>query len=144
MSEAVSCGGVVIFRGKVLVLYKNFMNSRDGWVLPKGTVEKGETYEQTAVREVNEEAGADVRIRAYIGSTNYSFKAGHKNIDKIVHWYLCESDSYDCMPQKEEFFYDAGYYKYHEAYHLLEYPNEKQILSDAYTMYRQLRKEGNW
>ena len=35
MSEAVSCGGVVIFRGKVLVLYKNFMNSRDGWVLPK-------------------------------------------------------------------------------------------------------------
>ena len=49
------------------------------------TVEKGETYEQTAVREVNEEAGADVRIRAYIGSTNYSFKAGHKNIDKIVH-----------------------------------------------------------
>ena len=127
MSEAVSCGGVVIFRGKVLVLYKNFMNSRDGWVLPKGTVEKGETYEQTAVREVN-----------------YSFKAGHKNIDKIVHWYLCESDSYDCVPQKEEFFYDAGYYKYHEAYHLLEYPNEKQILSDAYTMYRQLRKEGNW
>ena len=57
MSEAVSCGGVVIFRGKVLVLYKNFMNSRDGWVLPKGTVEKGETYEQTAVREVNEETG---------------------------------------------------------------------------------------
>ena len=50
----------------------------------------------------------------------------------------------DCVPQKEEFFYDAGYYKYHEAYHLLEYPNEKQILSDAYTMYRQLRKEGNW
>jgi len=48
------------------------------------------------------------------------------------------------VPQKEEFFYDAGYYKYHEAYHLLEYPNEKQILSDAYTMYRQLRKEGNW
>ena len=25
MSEAVSCGGVVIFRGKVLVLYKNFI-----------------------------------------------------------------------------------------------------------------------
>ena len=68
MSEAVSCGGVVIFRGKVLVLYKNFMNSRDGWVLPKGTVEKGETYEQTAVREVNEEAGADVRTRISIRS----------------------------------------------------------------------------
>ena len=53
MSEAVSCGGVVIFRGKVLVLYKNFMNSRDGWVLPKWTVEKGETYEQTAVQDIS-------------------------------------------------------------------------------------------
>lgn len=104
MSEAVSCGGVVIFRGKVLVLYKNFMNSMRWLGTSKGDSRKGETYEQTAVREVNEEAGADVRIRAYIGSTNYSFKAGHKNIDKIVHWYLCESDSYDCVPQKEEFF----------------------------------------
>ena len=43
MSEAFSCGGVVIFRGKILVLYRNYMNTHDGWVLPKGTVEKGET-----------------------------------------------------------------------------------------------------
>ena len=62
MIEATSCGGVVIFRGKILLLYKNYKHRYDGWVLPKGTVEKGETYEQTAVREVNEEAGADVRI----------------------------------------------------------------------------------
>lgn len=40
MSEAFSCGGVVIFRGKILVLYRNYMNTHDGWVLPKGTVEK--------------------------------------------------------------------------------------------------------
>jgi len=50
MSEAFSCGGVVIFRGKILVLYRNYMNTHDGWVLPKGTVEKGETHEQTAIR----------------------------------------------------------------------------------------------
>ena len=39
MKEATSCGGVVIFRGKILVLYKNYRNKYKGWVLPKGTVE---------------------------------------------------------------------------------------------------------
>ena len=42
MIEATSCGGVVIFRGKILLLYKNYKNKYEGWVLPKGTVEAGE------------------------------------------------------------------------------------------------------
>ena len=44
MIEATSCGGVVIFRGKLLVLYKNYRNKYEGWVLPKGTVEPGEDF----------------------------------------------------------------------------------------------------
>ena len=43
MAEATSCGGVVIFRGKILVLYKNYKNRYEGWVLQKGTVEPGRT-----------------------------------------------------------------------------------------------------
>ena len=57
MIEAVSCGGIVIYRGKILTLYKSYRNKYEGWVLPKGTVEPGETHEQTAVREVYEESG---------------------------------------------------------------------------------------
>ena len=45
MIEATSCGGVVIFRGKILLLYKNFKNRYEGWVMPKGTVEAGEKHE---------------------------------------------------------------------------------------------------
>ena len=55
MIEATSCGGVVIFRGKILLLYKNYKNKYEGWVLPKGTVEAGEDYKETATREVLEE-----------------------------------------------------------------------------------------
>lgn len=40
MIEATSCGGVVIYRGKILALYKSYKNRYEGWVLPKGTVEK--------------------------------------------------------------------------------------------------------
>ena len=57
MIEAISCGGVVIFRGKILLLYKNYRNRYEGWVLPKGTVEQGEEYKDTAIREVLEETG---------------------------------------------------------------------------------------
>ena len=58
MIEAISCGGVVIFRGKILLLYKNIKNKYEGWVLPKGTVEPGEEPQDTAVREVLEESGS--------------------------------------------------------------------------------------
>ena len=61
MVEATSCGGVVIFRGKILLLYKNYKNKYEGWVLPKGTVEEGEEFNETALREVKEETGLDVR-----------------------------------------------------------------------------------
>ena len=62
MIEATSCGGVVIYRGKILTLYKSYKNKYQGWVLPKGTVEKGEEYKDTAVREVMEEAGVQASI----------------------------------------------------------------------------------
>ena len=69
MIEATSCGGVVIFRGKVLLLYKSYKNKYDGWVLPKGTVEFGETHEETALREVLEETGSKATIIKYIRAT---------------------------------------------------------------------------
>ena len=74
MIEATSCGGVVIFRGKILVLYKNYKNRYEGWVLPKGTVEKGETYEETALREVKEETGVEAKIVDYIVNIPLMYK----------------------------------------------------------------------
>ena len=74
MVEAVSCGGIVIFRWKILLLYKNQNGKYLGWVLPKGTVEPGETYRQTALREVKEESGALGDIIKYVGKTQYNFK----------------------------------------------------------------------
>ena len=140
MTKATSCGGVVIFRGKILLLYKSYKNRYDGWVLPKGTVEQGETHEQTALREVKEETDADASIIKYVGKSEYSFYSFHEQIIKSVHWYLMESENYHSKPQKEEFFVDSGYYKFHEAYHLLKFPNEKEILKQAYDEYKKLRE----
>lgn len=140
MIEAVSCGGVVIFRGKILLLYKNYKNKYDGWVLPKGTVEQGETHEETALREVKEETDVKAEIIKYIGKSQYSFVVPEDTVEKEVYWYLMSADSYYSRPQREEFFVDSGYYKYHEAYHLLKFANEKQILEQAYDEYQTMRK----
>ena len=142
--EATSCGGVVVFRGKLLTLYKNYKGRYEGWVLPKGTVEKGETPEQTALREVAEEAGVRPVIMGYIGTSQYSFLVPEGEVHKEVHWFLMMADSYYSKPQREEFFVDSGYYKYHEAYHLLKYSNEKMILEKAYKMYTDLKENGKW
>ena len=144
MVEAISCGGVVIFRGKVLVLYKNYRNRYEGWVLPKGTVEKGEEHADTALREVKEESGVDATIVKYIGKSSYTFSTYNDIVSKNVHWYLTMSNSFYSKPQREEYFCDSGYYKFHEAYHLLKFPNEKQILEDGYSEYLALKKANLW
>ena len=144
MIEATSCGGVVIFRGKILVLFKSYRNRYEGWVLPKGTVEKGETFAQTALREVREETGVKASIVRYVDKSQYIFNIPDDTVSKSVHWFLMMADSYYSKPQREEFFVDSGYYKYHEAYHLLKYSNEKMILEKAYKMYTDLKENGKW
>ena len=144
MIEATSCGGVVIFRGKVLLLYKNYKNKYEGWVLPKGTVEDGEEFKETAIREVREETGVSASIIKYVGRSQYSFSTSIDVVSKDVHWYLMMADSYYSKPQREEYFLDSGYYKFHEAYHSLKFPNEKQILEKAYAEYVDLKRSNLW
>ena len=111
MIEATSCGGVVIFRGKILLLYKNYRNRYEGWVLPKGTVESDEEYKDTAIREVKEEAGiSNVRpvseeifslesltVDGHVKKGNYVSSHLHLNIT-----YLLEADSEEQVSVKAD------------------------------------------
>ena len=110
----------------------------------KGTVEEGEDFKETAVREVYEEAGVLASAVRYVGKSQYSFKIPEGNVHKVVHWYLMSSQSFHSRPQREEYFVDSGYYKFHEAYHLLKFSNEKQILETAYEEYLELKNANLW
>lgn len=94
----------------------------------------GRAHEETALREVLEESGSKAYIVDYIGRSEYSFTVPEDVVEKEVHWYLMGTDSYYSKPQREEYFVDSGFYKYHEAYHLLKFANEKQILEKAYAV----------
>ena len=101
-------------------------------------------YHETALREVKEEAGVQASIIKYVGKSQYSFNIQNDVVEKDVHWFLMSANSYHSRPQREEYFVDSGYYKFHEAYHLLKFSNERQILEMAYNEYLDLRKSNLW
>ncbi|KMK76782.1 NUDIX hydrolase [Alkalihalobacillus pseudalcaliphilus] len=54
----------------VLDNYNHVLLKKDpkrGWELPGGYVEPGETFEETAVREVKEETGVDIEVERFCG-----------------------------------------------------------------------------
>jgi 8-oxo-dGTP pyrophosphatase MutT (NUDIX family) len=58
------------------------------WSLPKGHIEDGETPEQAAVREVEEETGISGEILAELGTIDFWFVADGRRIHKTVQHYL--------------------------------------------------------
>ncbi len=79
-----AAGGVVCHEGSVLVVHRP---RYDDWSLPKGHLDRGETWEEAALREVREETG----VRCAITSAPYpvSYLIG-SDVPKLVLFYLME------------------------------------------------------
>jgi 8-oxo-dGTP pyrophosphatase MutT (NUDIX family) len=100
------------------------------WALPKGTPEAGETFEQVAVREVQEETGLEVRLITYIGNISYSFVHDKIRFQKQVRHFLFEAVGGDTSLHDAE--YDrVEWFSIPEALRRLTYQNEVNILSQA-------------
>ncbi len=86
--EVDAAGGVVTNKeGKVLFIYRN-----DKWDLPKGKLDKGETIEACALREVAEETGVKgLKIENFLQTTYHIFKRNGKYKLKEVHWYAMKT-----------------------------------------------------
>ena len=95
----VSAGGVVYKKtdeGIRVLISKH--SGYHKWVLPKGRVERGESLENTAIREVEEEVGVKAKIVAQIGTPeSYIYTFNGERISKTVHYFLMEyiSGSHD-------------------------------------------------
>jgi len=104
--EDVSAGGVVyrqIERNGQPHWQVAMMRRTDngGWDLPKGHLEEGETIQQAALREVEEEVGLQAEIIKELGESRYvaDTKRGPKR--KIVTWYLMRATPFDQHPRPQ-------------------------------------------
>lgn len=93
----VSAGGLVVDRaGPVAqgaLIGRLDRRGRLLWSLPKGHLEAGETAEDAAIREVEEETGIRGQILAKLGVIDFWFVAGGARIHKTVHHFLLEAES---------------------------------------------------
>lgn len=105
------------------------------WGLPKGTPEKGETREETALREVNEETGLEISIEQYIGGIEYWFSMpndGRRCCKKVL-YYLMNPTGGDISLHDHEFDY-VQWLPGEEAVRTLTYQNEVGIVEEALSM----------
>ena len=100
------------------------------WVLPKGTPNRGESMEQTAVREVAEETGLQVRLIRPLLDIDYWFVLHGARHFKTVHFYLMEAIGGDTSLHDHE--YDvAAWFSIDESARRLAFANERAVLERA-------------
>ena len=92
-------GKVLNIENEVLFIYR--LNK---WDLPKGKLEKGESIEQCAIREVEEECGiSNLTIQNPLETTYHIFEKKDKTILKITYWFLMRTSfTGELVPQSEE------------------------------------------
>jgi 8-oxo-dGTP pyrophosphatase MutT (NUDIX family) len=134
--DEISAGGLVIDSTgtKGLLIgrrdLKDQSRERLLWSLPKGHIEEGETPEQAALREVQEETGIESEIAKELGVINFWFMAGGNRIHKTVHHYLFKETGGKLAPQLTEVD-DVGWFPLNEIVELLAYPDEKKLIAKS-------------
>jgi len=100
------------------------------WTLPKGTPSAGESIEETALREVAEETGLEVRITRPLGSIEYWFVKRGARIHKTVHYFLMEPIGGDLSRHDHEF-EQVRWIPFDEAPALLTFETERELVERA-------------
>jgi 8-oxo-dGTP pyrophosphatase MutT (NUDIX family) len=120
-----AAGGLVLNPNKEML----FIYRLGIWDLPKGRIEKGETIEETAVREVEEECGVkDLVLGDPLITTYHLFFMDNIQQLKITHWFLMKTNFQEKLtPQLEE-----GITK-------VEFKNEAQVNEASQNTYANIK-----
>lgn len=138
-----SAGGLVFDdHGRVAIIARHSRSGHLKWCLPKGHIEKGETPQQTAVREVHEETGILGEVVESIATIDYWFTGTTQRVHKLVHHFALRQIGGDLTvegdPDHEA--EDAIWVDFKDLDDVLSYPNERKI---AWLYSRKLNRQAN-
>ena len=121
--EIEAAGGVVTRDGLFAVVHRP---KYDDWTLPKGKLDAGETFEQAALREVEEETGLGCTLLRELPSTEYSVR----DRPKIVRYWLMRVDSDPGFEPNDEVD-ELRWLSAADAAALLTYDRDKEVVEAA-------------
>ncbi len=121
------------------------------WALPKGSPDGDETIEETAIREVQEETGLEVKLVSSIDATKYSFvhsivdrfrserdnPRANIKVNKTVYWYLMEAEG-GCFESHDHEYDVACWVDLDTALKRLTHYSEAQVARAAARTFRNL------
>jgi 8-oxo-dGTP pyrophosphatase MutT (NUDIX family) len=136
--EAVSAGAILFrdTRGRREYL---LLKSRPGdWEFPKGGVEGDEELQQTAIREIGEEAGIDDfrLVDGFRKEYDYVFEAGGKTIHKTVHLFIARS--FEASAELSSEHRDLQWRDYEQAINTITQDGPRDILEEAHRYLNEL------
>ncbi len=102
------------------------------WDLPKGKVEVGETLEESAIREVEEECGiSKLTIINHLKDTYHLYELNNKMVIKQSVWYEMKTDDTSkLIPQAEENITDARWMTNEEI--------QKEVMKNTYPSIKEI------
>jgi ADP-ribose pyrophosphatase YjhB (NUDIX family) len=98
------------------------------WSLPKGHVEAGESLEETAAREAEEETGIAGEVVAPLGVVDYWFVAEGRRIHKTVHHFLLRAVGGELSNADGEVT-EVAWVPLGEMLNRLAYPDERKLVA---------------
>ena len=124
MEKEKSCGCIIVDNNQVLLVKHNGGH----WGFPKGHVEKNETEEQTAIREVKEETNLDVEI---INNKRYVEEyITNKGREKEVVYFIAKKIGGEIKKQEEEI-QEIKWFNIEEAIEMITYEGSRKIFKEA-------------
>lgn len=127
-AREVSAGGIVRRDGEILLVKVNNLKGEVVWTFPKGHLEPGETAEQAALREVEEETGWHCRIDRPFGDVRYFFHRSGRLVNKTVHWFLMDPVEKSGESDPKEIL-ECGWFPSSEAEKFLIYKSDKELMA---------------
>jgi 8-oxo-dGTP pyrophosphatase MutT (NUDIX family) len=142
MRREFSAGGVMVrrLRGKWVAAAIRPAGKKPGlWALPKGLIGPGESPEEAALREVQEETGAEARLVTKLGDVRYVYTWEGERVFKVVSFYLLRYSRGrlgDIAPAQKIEVDEARWLPLEEAPKLLAYGGEREMAEKALALAR--------